>query len=135
VIIPTLFLYFLPFCYPYILLPAGRVWSAWPAGPKFTLCVWVGVWVWVPCTQKWCVCLFACMCTCIIVDFFCCRGKNFRTDFAHIGEIRSLLPKKINLMALTATSNLDTRRMVLRSLEMHGCYIKAQNRNKTVDTW
>jgi len=83
-------------------------------------------------TKLVCV-LFACMCTCmyIIVDFFfCCRGKNFRTDFAHIGEIRSLLPKKTNLMALTATSNLATRRMVIRSLEMHGCYIKAQNPNK-----
>ena len=33
-------------------------------------------------------------------------------------------------MALTATSNLATRRMVIRSLEMHGCYIKAQNPNK-----
>jgi len=56
------------------------------------------------------------------------QGKD--SHFAHIGEIRSLLPKKTNLMALTATSNLATRRMVIHSLEMYGCYIKAQNPNK-----
>ena len=31
-----------------------------------------------------------------IWQIFCCRGKNFCTDFAHIGEIHSLLPKKTN---------------------------------------
>ena len=61
---------------------------------------------------------------------FGCRGKQFRTDFAHIGEICSLIPRKTNLMALTATANLTTRKMIIRSLEMHGCYIKAQNPNK-----
>ena len=34
-------------------------------------------------------------------------------------------------MALTATANLATRKMVLRSLEMNGCYIKARNPNKS----
>ena len=57
-------------------------------------------------------------------------GKQFRTDFAHMGEIRSLIPRKTNLMALTATANLATRKMIICSLEMHGCYIKAQNPNK-----
>lgn len=33
-------------------------------------------------------------------------------------------------MALTATANLSTRNMVIRSLEMNGCYIKARNPNK-----
>ena len=61
---------------------------------------------------------------------FICRGKTFRTDFAHISEIRSLMPKWTNLMALTATANLATRKIVIRSLEMHGCYIKARNPNK-----
>ena len=58
------------------------------------------------------------------------RGKTFRTDFSHISEIRSLLPKWTNLMALTATANLATRKTVIRSLEMNGCYIKARNPNK-----
>ena len=34
-------------------------------------------------------------------------------------------------MALTATTNLSTRKMVIQSLEMHRCYIKARNPNKT----
>lgn len=34
-------------------------------------------------------------------------------------------------MALTATANLSTRKMVIQSLEMHRCYIKARNPNKT----
>jgi ATP-dependent DNA helicase RecQ len=59
-----------------------------------------------------------------------CRGKNFRTDFAHIGEIRSVVPRGVNLMALTATANLGTRKMVIGNLEMHGCYIKARNPNR-----
>ena len=33
-------------------------------------------------------------------------------------------------MAHTATANLATRKMVIRSLEMSGCYIKAKNPNK-----
>ena len=33
-------------------------------------------------------------------------------------------------MALTATANLATRKVVIRSLEMNGCYIKARNPNK-----
>ena len=58
------------------------------------------------------------------------RGKTFRTDFSQISEIRSLLPKWTNIMALTATANLATRKMVIQSLEMNGCYIKARNPNK-----
>jgi hypothetical protein len=34
-------------------------------------------------------------------------------------------------MALTATANLATRKMVIRSLEMNGCYIKARNPKKS----
>ena len=33
-------------------------------------------------------------------------------------------------MALTATANLATRKMVIRNLETNGCYIKARNPNK-----
>lgn len=34
-------------------------------------------------------------------------------------------------MALTATANLSTRKMIIQSLEMHRCYVKARNPNKT----
>ena len=52
-----------------------------------------------------------------------CRGEKFRTDFSHIGEVRSLFPRGTNLLALTATANLSTRKMVIANLEMHGCYV------------
>ena len=58
------------------------------------------------------------------------RGKEFRTDFASIGEIRSLLPKNTNVMALTATANVDTRKVVIHSLEMQSCYVLAKNPNQ-----
>lgn len=49
----------------------------------------------------------------------CFRGKDFRQEFSRIGEIRSLVPKDVNLMALTATANLTTRTIVITSLDMH----------------
>ena len=55
---------------------------------------------------------------------FGCRGKDILTDFAHIGKICSLISIKTNLMALTAMANL-----IIHSLKMNQCYIKAQNLN------
>ena len=66
----------------------------------------------------------------LIVFLLFFRGKNFRTDFAAIGEIRSLLPKNTNVMALTATANVNTRKAVIRSLEMQSCYVLAKNPNQ-----
>ena len=61
---------------------------------------------------------------------FTCRGKTFRTDFDHISAIRSLMPKWTNLMALTVTANLATRKIVIQNLKMNGCYVLARNPNK-----
>ena len=46
------------------------------------------------------------------------RGDEFRTAFADIGNIRSLLPKKVNIMALTATSTKTTLSSVKSRLAM-----------------
>ena len=58
------------------------------------------------------------------------RGKQFRGDFARISEIRSLLPKHTNVMALTATANVGTRKVVIKSLEMRDYYILSRNPNQ-----
>ena len=50
------------------------------------------------------------------VFFF--RGDSFRSEFTHLGEIRSIVPESINLMALTATATLCTRSFIIRSLSM-----------------
>ena len=58
------------------------------------------------------------------------RGKDFRMDFARIAEIRSLMPRNCNILALTATATLATRKIVVESLEMQGCFVMAVNPNK-----
>lgn len=62
--------------------------------------------------------------------YFYCRGKQFRAEFFHISEIRSILPSATNVMALTATANLKTREIVVRCLDMKGCFILSHNPNK-----
>ena len=51
------------------------------------------------------------------------RGVKFRQEFSNIAEIRSLLPHKTNIMALTATANVTTQANVLKCLEMVHPYI------------
>ena len=50
--------------------------------------------------------------------------------FELTSEIRSLLPKNTNVMALTATANINTRKVVIRSLEMQSCYLMMKNPNQ-----
>ena len=46
------------------------------------------------------------------------RGLTFRKAFERIGEVRSVIPKHVHLMALTATAAKDTRRSILQKLNM-----------------
>ena len=39
-----------------------------------------------------------------------CRGDSFRMEFSHLGEIRSIVPRDVHLMALTATA---TRKYII----------------------
>ena len=55
-------------------------------------------------------------CYCALV--YNCRGVDFRQEFSNIGEIRSLLPRWTNFMALTATANVTTQHNIIKSLEM-----------------
>lgn len=45
-------------------------------------------------------------------------GDEFRVAFAHIGELRSLLPSEVRVMALTATATKSTLRHVQARLSM-----------------
>ena len=41
----------------------------------------------------------------IIVIIFCLIwGYDFRTEFSHLGEVQSLIPDHVKVMALTATA-------------------------------
>ena len=38
------------------------------------------------------------------------RGDCFRREFSRLGELRSVIPENVNVMALTATATVSTRR-------------------------
>ena len=46
------------------------------------------------------------------------RGDEFRKTFAELGSIRSLLPSKVNILALTATANQETLKCVISRAAM-----------------
>lgn len=37
------------------------------------------------------------------------RGDDFRVEFSHLGEVQSLIPRKIKIMALTAMATITLR--------------------------
>ena len=51
----------------------------------------------------------------------CCllyRGKEFRTEYANISELRSVIPSCVNLMALTATVSPSKRKLIMKLLNL-----------------
>lgn len=51
------------------------------------------------------------------------RGKSFRQDYGRIGEVLSLLPDGVNVMALTATASVSSRTSIVSSLMMRNPHI------------
>ena len=50
--------------------------------------------------------------------YFClsCRGSDFRTEYGCIAEIRSIIPKNINVMTLTATASTSNMKVIMQKL-------------------
>ena len=46
------------------------------------------------------------------------RGDDFRVEFSRIGELRSILPTNVNVMALTVTATISIRLSVMKLLGM-----------------
>ena len=61
---------------------------------------------------------------------FCCRGDQFRKAYARIGEIRSVLPPRVHVIALTATATHHTRMEVLKRLNMKDCAMVCRSPHK-----
>ena len=59
-----------------------------------------------------------------------CTGANFRTEFANLGEVRSLIPEYVHIMALTATATTKSRRDICKILSMRNVSIVAVSPNK-----
>ena len=58
------------------------------------------------------------------------RGNAFHTEFSKVGEIKSILPKQVNVMALTATATNSTRREICITLGMVKPLIVSRSPNK-----
>lgn len=61
---------------------------------------------------------------------FILRGKSFCKEFANLGEIRSLIPPNVHLMALTATATKTSRKEIYSVLNMSKPCVVAQSPNK-----
>lgn len=48
-----------------------------------------------------------------------CRDNEFRVSFALLGELRSMLSDKVNILATTATATVETLEAVMERLAMH----------------
>ena len=48
----------------------------------------------------------------IIFEVVVLRGESFRKEFSDLGEIRSIVPRHVRLMALTTTATLSTRKFI-----------------------
>ena len=59
-----------------------------------------------------------------------CRGDKFRREFSRIGELRSIIPSNVNLMALTATASNSLRRQVMKTLGMRNASVISVPPNK-----
>ena len=58
------------------------------------------------------------------------RGVEFRLEFAHISEVRALIPPNTKLMALTATATAKIRKLIISSLDMGNCHLVICQPNK-----
>ena len=50
--------------------------------------------------------------------FIFCRGEQFRKEYSRLSEVRSILPRNVNVMALTATATKSLRNEVSALLSM-----------------
>ena len=68
---------------------------------------------------------------CQLTTLILCRGDTFQTEFARLGEIRSILPPGVHVMALTATATVTLRMFVMRILSMRRASVVAVSPDKS----
>lgn len=66
-----------------------------------------------------------------ITFLFLCRGEDFRSEYAKLCEMRSILPPSINVMALTATATKTLIKEVSENLGMKNPVIVSVSPDKT----
>ena len=63
----------------------------------------------------------------VILVFHNCRGDTFRTNLTRIGELRSIVPSGVPVMALTATATKTLRQAVMTIIGMQNPSVIAIN--------
>ena len=58
------------------------------------------------------------------------RGSSFREDYSRLGEVRSLIPTDVHIMALTATATSNTRANIVHTLCMEDSYVLSVSPHK-----
>ena len=54
----------------------------------------------------------------ILCNFFTCRGDEFRRAYSELGTLRSIIPREVNILALTATATQETLDVVTDRLSL-----------------
>ena len=54
-------------------------------------------------------------------------GDEFRMAFAEIGNLRSIIPQQVNIMALTATATQETLKTIIQRLSLRNPKIIAMS--------
>ena len=54
----------------------------------------------------------------MLLHFLFNRGETFRPEYEHLGEVKSLFPSGVNIMALTATASAATCSDIIATLCM-----------------
>ena len=67
---------------------------------------------------------------CKILSVIHYRGDRFRVEFARLGEVRSLIPPSVNIMALTATATTATKKAIFKRLSLKDPYVVAVSPHK-----
>ena len=60
-----------------------------------------------------------------------CRGDQFRQAFATIGELRSIIPSCVHLIALTATATKETLQVVTSRLSLQNPVVVGTSPNRS----
>ena len=72
-----------------------------------------------------------CRCNCLICNINLYRGDAFRRAFSEIGTLRSILPKSVRVLALTAIATQETVDCVMERLSMKDTTIIGDNVNRS----
>lgn len=59
-----------------------------------------------------------------------CRGTTFRAAYSRLGEVRSLIPSSVHIMALTATVTKETFRVITVAMGMGNPHVILASPNK-----